>query len=141
MQPPHDIEKYQDKFSESDLLKKIGKAARKAGIKVIYLVLILYYVLKNPNVTKADKGKIYGALGYFILPVDLIPDFVPVAGYTDDLAALVWALHAVIKNVTPEIKRQAKDKLHKWFGDYDESEIIIDKVDPDFYDDNVDVQG
>ena len=141
MQPPHDIEKYQDKFSESDLLKKIGKAARKAGIKVIYLVLILYYVLNNPNVTKADKGKIYGALGYFILPVDLIPDFVPVAGYTDDLAALVWALHAVIKNVTPEIKRQAKDKLHKWFGDYDESEIIIDKVDPDFYDDNVDVQG
>ena len=141
MQPPRDIEKYQGKFNETDLLKKIGKAARQAGIKVIYLVLILYYVLRNPDVTKADKGKIYGALGYFILPVDLVPDFIPIAGYTDDLAALVWALHAVIKNVTPEIKRQAKDKLHKWFGDYDESEIIIDKVDPEFYDDSVDVQG
>lgn len=141
MQPPRDIEKYQVHFNETDLLKKIAKAARKAGIKVIYLVLILFYELKDPAVTKADKGKILGALGYFILPVDIIPDLIPVAGYTDDLAALIWALHAIIKNVTPAIKRQAKDKLHQWFGDYDESEIIIDKVDPDFYDDNVDVQG
>lgn len=138
MTPKH-IEKYSGRYNEQDLLAKITRAARKAGIKVVYLVLVLYYVLKSPKVKMADKGKIWGALGYFILPIDLIPDFVPVAGYTDDMAALLWAFYAVAKNVTPEIEAQAKDKLHQWFGNYDESEIIIEK-DPR-YDPDIDEQG
>lgn len=138
MTPKH-IEKYQDRYNEQDFAAKITKAAKKAGIKVIYLALLLYYVLKSPKVKMADKGKIWGALGYFILPVDLIPDFIPVAGYTDDLAALLWAFYSVAKNVTPEIETQAKRKLHDWFGDYDENEIIIEK-NPDNNPD-VDVQG
>ena len=100
----------------------------------------MYYVLKSPKVKTADKGKIWGALGYFILPIDLIPDFIPIAGYTDDLAALLWAFYAVAKNVTPEIEAQAKRKLHDWFGNYDEAEIIIEKA-PGSNDGNVDVQG
>lgn len=137
---PKNIEKYGNRYNEKDFFSKIGHAAKKAGIKVIYLALVLYYVLKSPRVKTADKGKIWGALGYFILPIDLIPDFIPVAGYTDDLAALLWAFYAVAKNVTPEIEAQAKKKLHDWFGDYDEDEIIIDR-NPRGYDDDVDVQG
>ena len=136
---PKNIEKYQERYNESDFLAKITKAAKKAGIKVIYLALLLYYVLSSPKVKTADKGKIWGALGYFILPIDLIPDFIPVAGYTDDLAALLWAFYAVAKNVTPEIESRAKQKLHEWFGDYDEADIIIERNpqnDPD-----TDVQG
>jgi len=136
---PKDIEKYQKRYNEQDLLAKVGRAARKAGIKVIYLVLLLYYVLRSPSVKTSDKGKIWGALGYFILPIDLIPDFIPVAGYSDDLAALLWAFYSVAKNVTPEIESQAKKKLHDWFGDYDESEIIIERKPDD--DGDVDVQG
>lgn len=124
---PKNIEKYQGRYNEQDFLKKVTKAARKAGIKVVYLALLLYYVLKSPNVKSADKGKIWGALGYFILPVDLIPDFIPIAGYTDDLAALLWAFYAVARNVTPEIEAKAKSKLRDWFGDYDEDDIIIKK--------------
>jgi len=137
---PKNIEKYRDRYNEQDLLAKITRAAKKAGIKVIYLALLLYYVLKSPKVKMADKGKIWGALGYFILPIDVIPDFIPVAGYTDDLAALMWAFYSVAKNVTPEIEAQAKKKLHDWFGNYDETEIIIEKA-PTDNDGNVDVQG
>ena len=137
---PKNIEKYSGRYDEQDLLAKITKAAKKACIKVIYLALILYYVLKSPKVKTADKGKIWGALGYFILPIDIIPDFIPVAGYTDDLAALLWAFYAVAKNVTPEIEAMAKKKLHDWFGDYEEADIIIEKA-PDTSDGDVDVQG
>jgi uncharacterized membrane protein YkvA (DUF1232 family) len=137
---PKNIEKYADRYNEQDLIKKITRAAKKAGIKVIYLALLLYYVLKSPKVKMADKGKIWGALGYFILPIEIIPDFIPIVGYTDDLAALMWAFYSVAKNVTPEIEAQAKKKLHDWFGDYDEKDIIIGKA-PEGYDGDVDVQG
>ena len=67
--------------------------------------------------------KILGALGYLILPTDLIPDLLPAIGYTDDLAALMWALYSVAKNITPEVKIQARVKLGEWFNDYDSNDI------------------
>jgi uncharacterized membrane protein YkvA (DUF1232 family) len=97
--------------------------ARWAGAKVMYAVLLLYYVLQSPTISKADKGKIYGALGYFILPTDLVVDFLPIVGYSDDLAALMIALHAVATNITPEVKAQAKAKLSKWFGEKSQKKI------------------
>lgn len=120
---PQNIESYQSNYSESGLWKKVKSVAKKAGIKTIYMVLLLHYVLKSPDVSLEDKAKIYGALGYFILPIDLIPDFIPVVGYSDDVAALAFALHAVWKNVTPEIKEQAQRKLREWFGSFDPNEL------------------
>ena len=120
---PQNIESYQSNYSESGLWKKVKSVAKKAGIKTIYMVLLLHYVLKSPDVPLKDKAKIYGALGYFILPIDLIPDFIPVVGYSDDVAALAFALHAVWKNVTPEIKQQAQQKLRSWFGNYNPNEL------------------
>ncbi|MBR3886151.1 MAG: DUF1232 domain-containing protein, partial [Alistipes sp.] len=85
--------------------------------------LLLYYVLRNDAVTMADKSKIYGALGYFILPTDMVLDFIPMVGYTDDMAALMWAIHTLTKNLTPEIKAQARLKLGEIVKDYDEKKI------------------
>ena len=123
MRRPTDIEKYQGNYSEKGLLNKLSKVARWAGAKVVYAVLLLYYVLQSPDVSSADKTKIWGALGYFILPTDLILDFIPLAGYTDDLAALVYALHAVAKNITPAIKERAPAKLLTWFKSVDQDKI------------------
>lgn len=119
-----DLTKYEKHYSEESLVDKIAKVAKKAGIKVIYAALLLYYVLKNPLTSKGDRAKILGALGYFILPIDILPDTIPIVGYTDDLAALTWAIYAVAKNVTPEIKAQAKAKLKEWFKEeYDEEQL------------------
>lgn len=120
---PQNIESYQSNYSESGLWKKVKSVAKKAGIKTIYMVLLLHYVLKSPDVPLEDKAKIYGALGYFILPIDLIPDFIPIVGYSDDVTALAFALHAVWKNVTPEIKQQAQRKLKEWFGYFEPYEL------------------
>ena len=112
--------KYAKHYDENELWEKLRRFAKKAGIKVTYAALLLYYVLKNPATSSKDRAKIIGALGYFILPIDLIPDFIPIAGYTDDLAALTWGIYCVIKSITPEVKANAAAKLHEWFGDFDE---------------------
>lgn len=123
MRTPNEIEKYQENYSDSGLQRKMKSVARWAGAKVMYAVLLLYYVLQSPTISKADKGKIYGALGYFILPTDLVVDFLPVVGYSDDLAALMIALHAVATNITPEVKAQARAKLSKWLGEKSQKKI------------------
>ena len=123
MRKPSNIEKYQKNYSENKLLSKLSSAAKWAGAKVIYAVLLLHYVLRSPSISASDKSKIYGALGYFILPTDLVLDIIPIMGYTDDLAALVWALQTVAKNLTPEIKQQARQKLTELIGEVDNKKI------------------
>jgi uncharacterized membrane protein YkvA (DUF1232 family) len=123
MKRPDNIEKYSYSYSEPRFFKKLKRAARWAGAKVIYAALLLYYVLRSPDVSSADKAKIYGTLGYFILPSDLIFDFIPLLGYSDDMAAIMWAIKIVASNITPDIKAQAKAKLAEWFDNYDRKQI------------------
>ena len=126
---PHNIEKYKDHYTESGLFAKIGKVFKKAGMKAVYYVLLLYYVLIDENTSWEHKGIILGALGYFILPVDLLPDFIPLAGYTDDIAALAACIKTIMKNITPSIKHKAVQKLADWFTDVEYSKV--EKYDED----------
>lgn len=123
MNQPQNLEKYRGSYSERGLMNKLSAVARKAGVKAVYAVLLLYYALESPNTSTKDKSIIYGALGYFILPLDLVPDFIPLAGFGDDLGALVWAISRVVANITDEVREKARTKLRDWFGDYDQQEI------------------
>jgi len=87
------------------------------GREVVEKALLLYFVLQNAETPQWAKNIIYGALGYLIVPLDAIPDFTPVAGYTDDFGALVMALSAVAIFITPEVKEKAKQQLKAIFGD------------------------
>lgn len=116
-----DLSKYSKAFSENSFFDKILKAAKKAGIAVIYAGLVLFYTLQKPTTPGWAKATIMGALGYFISPLDLIPDIIPVTGYTDDLGVLVLAIGAVAMFIDNETKQKAKEKLRVWFGEYDDS--------------------
>ncbi len=126
MKDSTDLVKYAKDYAPGKLWEKLTNVAKAAGLKTVYLVLLLQYVATSPEVSKADKLKIYGALGYFILPLDLIPDAIPVMGFTDDFAALLWVVRLVWVNITPDMKERAKAKLHEWFGEFDES--VLDNV-------------
>ena len=125
MKQLNDYAVYASDYSAEGFWDKIKSVAKKAGIKVVYAALLLYYVVTDENVSKKDKALIYGALGYFILPIDVIPDAIPGVGYSDDLAVLILALKAVWENVTPEIKAKAKNKLSEWFGTIQESDLKL----------------
>ena len=58
---------------------------------------------------------IAGCLGYFILPLDLVPDLIPVVGYSDDIAGMIFAVKRCMKYVDDEIKENVSDKLVSWF--------------------------
>ena len=120
---PADLSKYESEFSFDNLMNKIKESAKKAGLKAIYMALLLYYALESPTISTVDKAIIYGALGYFICPIDIIPDILPFIGLTDDIAVLAWAFSRVKRNVTDMTREKAKTKLKIWFGNYDESEI------------------
>ncbi len=120
-----DFMSYANKFSQSDFVEKISRIARRAGSKLVYAALILYYTLQSDKISKADKAMIIGALGYMISPLDVLPDAIPIVGLTDDLAVLVYVLKKVWTEVDPDIQEKAKSKLPKWF-DEDEIEEIGD---------------
>lgn len=62
------------------------------------------------------KTTIYGALGYFVSPIDAIPDVTPIVGYSDDLGVLVLALATVSAYVKDEHVTKAKETLLRWFS-------------------------
>ena len=124
-QPITEVETYSEHYSETGLKEKLQKVAKRAGVKVVYYVLVLYYALQSPATSKKDRTLIIGSLGYFILPTDLLPDFLIGLGYPDDLGVLAWAVWRVLQNITPEIKAEAEQKLTEWFGAVNQEELTM----------------
>ena len=118
-----DFMKYSGKFSQKDFVEKISRVAKRAGAKLVYAALILFYTLQSDKISVKDKAVIIGALGYLISPLDVVPDAIPIVGLGDDLAVLIYVLKSVWTDIDPEIKNKAKEKLTEWFDDDEMSEI------------------
>lgn len=103
-------------YSDEKFWVKIKKYAVKAGRDVLLHALTMYYTLQDKDTPKWAKGIIIGALGYFILPMDAIPDILPGGGFADDYGALAAALGMVAMHIKPEHTAKAEKMLEKWFG-------------------------
>jgi len=108
---------YAQEYSEESFWEKLGKFALRAGREVVVQALTLYYCMRDRDTPKWAKGVIVGALGYFILPLDAIPDFTPLIGYADDLGALTAAVATVAAHVKSEHFEKARETSRRWFGD------------------------
>ena len=104
-------------YSEDNFWKKLKNYAIDAGRDVVETALKLYYAAQSPEMPMSMKTAIYAALTYFILPIDLISDFLPGVGYVDDLSLLTAALATVTSYITPEIGEKVRRKAAEWFGD------------------------
>ncbi len=97
---------------EEGLLKKIllraGRTLAKPALEAFELML-------DTSTPSQVRISMFTALTYLIMPVDLMPDFIPVAGFSDDLVALSAVISLWSSYVTPEIKSRARLKLDKWF--------------------------
>lgn len=122
-----DFMAYSDKFSSGDFVDKIQRIAKRAGSKLVYGSLLLYYTMQSDKVSRKDKAIIIGALGYLISPLDVMPDAIPIVGLADDMAVLVYVLKKVWSLVSDEARQKAKDKMSLWFDD-DEMEDVDDII-------------
>lgn len=102
---------YENKYNESKFWKKLYKVVKFTSIGLIEKALVLYYAAKDEATPKWAKSVIFGGLGYFVFPLDAIPDIIPVAGYTDDISVLAAALATVIVYIKDEHKQKARAKV------------------------------
>lgn len=78
------------------------------GGEMAVLAISLWLVMTDPKTPTGIKVTIASALAYLIMPLDMIPDFIPATGYTDDLAALTSAAAAAGSSLTEKHKKQAR---------------------------------
>jgi len=104
-------------YNEAKFWTKLKSVSIKMGSKLVYYSLLLFYGLQDSEVPTKAKLTIAGALGYLILPVDLIPDIIPVVGVADDLAIIVYALYQVSSHISEKTKIKAYTKVKGWFGE------------------------
>lgn len=103
-------------YSEEGFWDKAKTCAKKAGEEVLGRGFTLYYCLQDSRTPAWARATIVGALGYWILPIDAIPDLIPGAGYADDLGALAAAAATVSAHIKPEHKEKAQDQVDHLFG-------------------------
>ena len=112
---------------EADLCWDVAKAARDeayvrrgfwtkvrrfaASLPFIEDLLTAYYCAFDRETPRHVQAALLGALAYFVLPFDIIPDMLPVLGYTDDAAVLATALKLVASHIRPEHRQAAKQAL------------------------------
>jgi|LauGreDrversion4_2_1035121.scaffolds.fasta_scaffold1040847_2 uncharacterized membrane protein YkvA (DUF1232 family) len=106
---------HSEAYSEDGFWQKIKTFAQKIGASGLYYALVLYYMWDDPKISATDKTLIIAALGYLILPVDLIPDVMPMIGFSDDISAMVMVLKKLKGSLTEEHREQATQKLREWF--------------------------
>lgn len=107
---------FSKEFSDDNFWNKVKKYAVKAGKTVIIQALTMYHTMQDKDTPLWAKGVIVGALGYFIVPLDAIPDITPVVGYGDDCGALAMAMATVAVYIKPEHRQKAEDTWQGWFG-------------------------
>jgi uncharacterized membrane protein YkvA (DUF1232 family) len=96
----------------------ITQYAAKAGREATRIVLESYYVVKSPNTPAIDKTIIIAALGYQLLPNDLMSkEKFGWLGFLDNGAALAFAYNRVQTRLTPQIENQVNTILDQWFGE------------------------
>lgn len=107
---------YKNYFNNQSFFDKVKSLGKKAGENLLIPVLILWFLIKDKQIPFKTRLIFISALGYFIIPSDLISDFIPALGFADDLSFITYALSQGRKYITPKIMDEAKAKSKSILG-------------------------
>ena len=111
---------YHQPLSGSKSGARIGRVRRLRRlirhIPLIGRTVAAYYCARDRETPWAARLALFGALGYFIMPFDIIPDFFPGIGHLDDAAVMLLALRLVSHRITLGHRERARLRLSRWTG-------------------------
>ncbi|MDR6874748.1 uncharacterized membrane protein YkvA (DUF1232 family) [Bosea sp. BE125] len=93
----------------SEFLGRLKRVAKR--VPFAEDLLAAWICTRDPATPRRVRLTLLAALGYFVLPLDAIPDILPFIGFTDDAAVIAAALAAVAGSITPEHREKAKRTL------------------------------
>jgi uncharacterized membrane protein YkvA (DUF1232 family) len=107
-----------DARAERRLRRQFWAKAKRVGALLPFAedLLAAYYCAFDRNTPLHVKASLVGAIAYFVLPFDVIPDMLPLLGFTDDAAVLATALKLVAGHIRPEHRDAARDTLRRGLG-------------------------
>ena len=91
------------------------KVLLRAGRTVAKPALEAFEMILDSSTPAQARVSLIAALTYLIMPIDLMPDFIPVAGFSDDLVAITAVISLWSQHMSPEIRNRARKKLDTWF--------------------------
>lgn len=99
--------------------KEFWKKLKRVAAKLPFVedLLAAYYCAFDRQTPRHVQAALLGALAYFILPFDFVPDLMPVLGFTDDAAVLATALRMVASHIKPEHRDAAHAALKRGLED------------------------
>ncbi|HVD84732.1 MAG TPA: YkvA family protein [Bradyrhizobium sp.] len=110
-------------FEPAEQLAKDRESVRKrfwirlkrvvAGLPFAEDLLAAYYCAFDKQTPRHVQVALLGAIAYFILPFDFIPDMMPILGFTDDAAVLATAIRLVATHIRPEHRDAARAALKR----------------------------
>ncbi|WP_340159228.1 YkvA family protein [uncultured Hoeflea sp.] len=104
-----------EKSVRAGFWRTFGKAAKQ--IPLAEDVVAAYYCALDPKTPAKAKAVLMGALAYFILPTDAVPDFLALVGFSDDIAVLTLAIATVRTNMTEAHRIAARNSIANLDGD------------------------
>lgn len=96
---------------EKTFWRKMKNSIKKAGEEIAVMGIKSWLAMADSNTSVRHKAILGGALAYFVLPTDMVPDVLAGVGFTDDMAALTLAANSVGNAITDEHEAQAREKL------------------------------
>ncbi len=106
-----DTEVVDSSVIDESLLKKI---LIKAGRTIAQPALEAMEMMLDETTPIQARLSMLAALTYLIMPLDLVPDLIPITGFSDDLVALTAVITLWSNHITPQMKSRARQKLDRW---------------------------
>jgi uncharacterized membrane protein YkvA (DUF1232 family) len=99
--------------TEGEVRADFWRTAKRAAAKVPFMdeVIAAYYAALDMRTPFKARMTLLAALGYFVMPADMVPDFIALFGFTDDIAVLTAAIAAVRPHIKDGHRKAARDAL------------------------------
>ncbi len=107
----YDAEVIDSSVIDESLLRKV---LIRAGRTIAQPALEALEMVMDPSTPSQARVTMLAALTYLIMPIDLVPDLIPIAGFSDDLVALTAVISLWQTHITPEMRNKARQKLDRW---------------------------